>query len=84
MKVERLIETWGTVIVLQIESATLSDSALQAAATTVEEFFYQVDRDFSTYKSESQISKLRRQEIDIRSALITSNKYGNSVIMHAS
>ena len=65
MKVERLIETWGTVIVLQIESETLSESALQAAATTVEEFFYQVDRDFSTYKSDSQISKLRRQEIDI-------------------
>jgi thiamine biosynthesis lipoprotein len=65
LKVERFIETWGTVIVLQIESETLSKSALHQAAAAVEEFFFQVDRDFSTYKSDSQISKLRRHEIEI-------------------
>lgn len=68
MKLERFVETWGTVIVVYAASSTLDEQALASAVDEVEEFFYQVDRDFSTYKSDSQVSRIRRDELKIEDA----------------
>ena len=68
MTVERLVETWGTVIVVVATSSGLDKESLAHAVDEVEEFFYQVDRDFSTYKSDSQVSRIRRGELKIEDA----------------
>ena len=68
MRLERLVETWGTVVVIDASSAGLDEASLKSAVDEVEEFFYQVDRDFSTYKSDSQVSQIRRGELSIENA----------------
>ena len=68
MRLEKLVETWGTVIVVDATSSGLDEASLVGAVGEVEEFFFQVDRDFSTYKSDSQVSRLRRGEIKIEDA----------------
>jgi thiamine biosynthesis lipoprotein len=68
VRLERLVETWGTVVVIDATSSGLDEIALASAVDEVEEFFYQVDRDFSTYKSDSQVSRLRRGEMKIEDA----------------
>jgi FAD:protein FMN transferase len=68
LKLERFVETWGTVIVVQVASSTLSKNELGLAADKVEEFFHNVDKDFSTYKSDSEVSRIRRGELDVLDA----------------
>jgi thiamine biosynthesis lipoprotein len=68
VKLERLVETWGTVIVVYVAASGLDEVGLKSAVDEVEEFFYQVDRDFSTYKEDSQVSRLRRGEMKIEDA----------------
>lgn len=68
MTVKRLVETWGTVVVIEATSYGLDDASLARAVDEVEQFFYQVDRDFSTYKSDSQVSRIRRGELLIKDA----------------
>jgi thiamine biosynthesis lipoprotein len=68
VRLERLVETWGTVVVIDATSSGLDKVALVSAVDEVEEFFFQVDRDFSTYKPDSQVSRLRRGEINIEDA----------------
>jgi thiamine biosynthesis lipoprotein len=68
VKLERLVETWGTVIVVYVAASRLDEFGVKSAVDEVEEFFYQVDRDFSTYKSDSQVSRLRRGEMKIDEA----------------
>ena len=68
MRLERLVETWGTVVVVDATSSGLDEVALANAIDEVQEFFFQVDRDFSTYKSDSQVSRLRRGEMEIADA----------------
>jgi len=68
VKLERLVETWGTVIVVIAAASGLDKESLASAVDEVEEFFYQVDRDFSTYKSDSQVSRIRRGELKIEDA----------------
>ena len=68
MKLERFVETWGTVIVVQVASRTLSENELGLAIDKVEEFFLQVDKDFSTYKSGSEVSRIRRGELEVTDA----------------
>jgi thiamine biosynthesis lipoprotein len=65
VRLERFVETWGTVVVVDAASQGLDSGQLARAIDEVEEFFYQVDRDFSTYKSDSQVSRLRRGEMKI-------------------
>ena len=57
------IQTWGTVIVL--EAFSESEFSLQKALDECETFLYKIDSLFSTFKSNSQISQLRRSEIAI-------------------
>ena len=68
MRLERFVETWGTVVVVDAAAQELDSGQLARAIDEVEEFFYQVDRDFSTYKSDSQISRIRRGEMSITDA----------------
>ena len=68
MRLERLVETWGTVVVIDATSSGLNEVAFASAVDDVEEFFFQVDRDFSTYKSDSQVSRLRLGEMEIADA----------------
>jgi FAD:protein FMN transferase len=68
VKLERLVETWGTVIVVVAAASELDQKSLISAVDEVEEFFYQVDRDFSTYKEDSQVSRIRRGEMRIEDA----------------
>ena len=68
MRLERLVETWGTVIVVDATSSGLDKAPLNSAVDEVETFFLDVDRDFSTYKEDSQISRIRRGEMKIEDA----------------
>jgi FAD:protein FMN transferase len=68
VRLERLVETWGTVVVIDATSSGLDEIAFASAVDEVQEFFFQVDRDFSTYKSDSQVSRLRRGEMEIADA----------------
>ncbi len=68
MKLERFVETWGTVIVVQVASNILNDAELGLAVGRAEEFFHKVDKDFSTYKSDSEISGIRRGELEVTDA----------------
>jgi thiamine biosynthesis lipoprotein len=68
LKLERFVETWGTVIVVQVASRHLSEVELSVAVDKVEEFFLQVDKDFSTYKKDSEVSRIRRGELEFADA----------------
>ena len=68
LKLERFVETWGTVIVVQVASKSLSVVELGLAVDKVEEFFHKVDKDFSTYKSDSEVSRIRRGELEVADA----------------
>lgn len=64
------IEVWGTVLFIDAASSVVNgvdEKALQAGIDKVREFAIHVDEVFSTYKPESVISKLRRNEITIES-----------------
>jgi thiamine biosynthesis lipoprotein len=61
------IEVWGTVLSISAISTTLDKGSIDGAIEDVKSFVYEVDEVFSTYKSESVISKLRRGEIEIGS-----------------
>jgi thiamine biosynthesis lipoprotein len=68
LKLERFVETWGTVIVVQVASRSLSEVELSLAVDKVEEFFLQVDKDFSTYRKDSEVSRIRRGELEVNDA----------------
>jgi len=68
VRLERLVQTWGTVIVIDVTSLGLDEGALTEAVDEVEDFFFQADRDFSTYKENSQVSRIRRGELKIEDA----------------
>ena len=65
MRLERFVETWGTVIVIEVTSSALDEVALGSAVDEVEQLFFSVDQDFSTYKEDSQVSRIRRGELKI-------------------
>jgi FAD:protein FMN transferase len=68
LKLERFVETWGTVIFVQVASKSLSKFELGLAVDKVEEFFYKVDMDFSTYKGGSAVSRIRRGASEVADA----------------
>ena len=68
MRIERLVETWGTVVVIEATSSALDEVAVSAAIDEVEQFFFLVEQDFSTYKENSQVSRIRRCELKIEDA----------------
>ena len=68
MSVKRFVETWGTVVVIEATSSVLDEVAVSDAVYGVEQFFFSVDQDFSTYKEDSQVSQIRRGELKIEDA----------------
>ena len=68
MSIKRPIETWGTVVIIEATSLALDEVAVSAAVDEVERFFFSVDQDFSTYKEDSQVSRIRRGELEIEDA----------------
>jgi thiamine biosynthesis lipoprotein len=64
------IEVWGTVLFVDAASPVvngINEEVLQAGIDKVREFSLHVDDVFSTYKTDSVISQLRRNEISIDS-----------------
>ncbi len=59
------IEVWGTVVFVDVNSQTASISDLEEALSEVRAHVTHIDEVFSTYKPDSVVSKLRRQEISI-------------------
>ena len=68
MSIKRFVETWGTVVVIEATSSVLDEVAVSTAVDEVEQFFFSVDQDFSTYKENSQVSRIRRGELEIEGA----------------
>jgi FAD:protein FMN transferase len=68
VKLERFVETWGTVIVVQVASKSLSEVEMGLAVDKVEEFFHEVDKNFSTYNGDSQVSRIRRGALGVADA----------------
>jgi len=68
VSIKRLVETWGTVVVIEATSSALDEVAVSAAIDEVEQFLFSVDQDFSTYKEDSQVSRIRRGELKIEDA----------------
>ena len=59
------IEVWGTIVHIEAASTTLDRAAIDKAVDEVRTLFTQIDSAFSTYKSDSFVSRLRRGEIEI-------------------
>ena len=59
------INVWGTVLFLDLGSASISQAAMNSAGKSVKSFVYEVDEVFSTYKDGSFVSRLRLGEISI-------------------
>ena len=68
MSIKRFVQTWGTVVVIEATSSVLDEVAVSTAVDAVERFFFLVDQDFSTYKEDSQVSRIRRGELEIEGA----------------
>jgi len=64
-RVRAEIHTWGTVIFIDASSASLTEAKIQESIDRVQDFLYLVDEVFSTYKDQSEVSRLRRGEITI-------------------
>jgi thiamine biosynthesis lipoprotein len=65
VRIYREIAVWGTVLLFDVESDNLSNFDLESALAEVSVYVHHVDEVFSTYKNESVISKLRRDEVQI-------------------
>ncbi|CAB4670821.1 MAG: hypothetical protein F2653_01825 [Actinobacteria bacterium] len=63
VKVMREIPAWGTIVFIECDGP--DKDLLEAGIDECAEYFREVDEVFSTYKSESQVSRLRRGEIKI-------------------
>lgn len=61
------LEIWGTVISIQTP-ISVDSNAFDLACQEAEKYFRDIDSKFSTFKSDSEISKLRRSELSIDAA----------------
>jgi thiamine biosynthesis lipoprotein len=64
-QLRRQFPVWGTIVDVDCLSQSVSAEALSAAMESIITFCEDVDRDFSTYKEGSWVSRLRRGEVDI-------------------
>ena len=65
IRVQEEIEVWGTIVFVDATSAHLSEKSLRTAIDDVRIFTHHVDEVFSTYKPDSVVSKLRRDDMKI-------------------
>ncbi|MBC7463396.1 MAG: FAD:protein FMN transferase [Actinobacteria bacterium] len=61
----REIEVWGTVVAVEAASSIATEAELHKGITEVIAYVNHIDEVFSTYKPDSIVSRLRRQEIQI-------------------
>jgi thiamine biosynthesis lipoprotein len=59
------IETWGTILYIDVASTTVGEDELNAGIDECRKYFYFVDDVFSTYKPESEVSRLRAGKIKL-------------------
>ena len=76
----REIDVWGTVIVVEVASASLPESVLSAQIDAASSFFDEVDRDFSPFKSDSEVSSLMRGEIDISACSAAQQEVWSAIV----
>ena len=62
------VQTWGTVILIELSSQVVNDEKLLLAAKEAQEFLLKIDRLFSTYRSDSQVCDIRGGRLDISNA----------------
>lgn len=62
------IEIWGTVISLQIPKDSAPKEAFDSACDAARSYYETVDETFSTYKDSSEVSRIRRGELQIHNA----------------
>lgn len=64
--IHRNIEIWGTVISIQTPAS--HSQLFNQACDAAENYFIDVDKKFSTFKSDSEVSRIRRGELKIEDA----------------
>jgi len=62
------IDVWGTILYVETASSSVGASELNAGIEELKTYVKKVDEIFSPFKSESEVSKLRRKEIAISEA----------------
>jgi thiamine biosynthesis lipoprotein len=68
MLVEHDVPVWGTEIYISAESSSLTEKEIRSSIAGVEAFFHDVDEEFSTFKPNSTVTKLRKNLIKIQDA----------------
>jgi thiamine biosynthesis lipoprotein len=61
-------EVWGTVVAIDLRSDSLGEDMLKSVRDEMVNYFHEIDRLFSTYKPESEISALRTGLLTISDA----------------
>jgi thiamine biosynthesis lipoprotein len=61
-------EVWGTVVAIDLRSDSLTEDTLKSVRDEMTAYFHEIDRVFSTYKSDSEISALRTGQLAISDA----------------
>ncbi len=64
------IDVWGTILFIDIASTKVGLEELNAGLAEVTEYVKVIDREFSTYKFDSQVSQIRRGELKIENASV--------------
>ena len=64
----RNVEMWGTVITLQVPSQETDQKTFERASENSIGYFIEIDSLFSTYKENSEVSRIRRNELRIEDA----------------
>ena len=62
------IDVWGTILFIDVASSKVGLDGLNAGLIEVTEYVKVIDLEFSTYKPDSQVSKIRRGELKIEDA----------------
>jgi len=59
------IDVWGTILYVEVASTKVGLAELNVGLAELTEYVKLIDREFSTYKSDSQVSQIRRGELKI-------------------
>ena len=65
------IEIWGTVIAMQNPKDSAPKELFDLACKQAHSYFQEIDATFSTYKETSEVSRLRRGELEIQDASLS-------------
>ena len=64
----RNIEIWGTVISIQAPQSSTNEELFRDSCIKAENYYKDIDKKFSTFKPDSEVSKVRRGELRIEDA----------------